>query len=235
MNRFVKGIILLSIAAFFAECLEFVVNMILARELGEHGMGLYMSILPTIFLIIVIASLELPISISKFIAESNQKLHESMLRHAFRMTAVFTAFSTAAASVALPFIPVFDTYHPFIKGIVIGLIPVVAFTSIARGYFMGVQQMGKIAVANVLKKSFKCFVCLSFFNGTLLKLIWPCSFRYLCWSQAMLWCSFTCIRSLFWRGGRFPAISTFIFAGKTCGNASWPYPSRQRDFVYFMR
>ena len=45
MNRFVKGIILLSIAAFFAECLEFVVNMILARELGEHGMGLYMSIL----------------------------------------------------------------------------------------------------------------------------------------------------------------------------------------------
>ncbi|QEY88308.1 Stage V sporulation protein B [Bacillus amyloliquefaciens] len=49
MNRFVKGIILLSIAAFFAECLEFVVNMILARELGEHGMGLYMSILPTIF------------------------------------------------------------------------------------------------------------------------------------------------------------------------------------------
>lgn len=58
MNRFVKGIILLSIAALFAECLEFVVNMILARELGEHGMGLYMSILPTIFLIIVIASLE---------------------------------------------------------------------------------------------------------------------------------------------------------------------------------
>lgn len=95
MNRFVKGIILLSIAAFFAECLEFVVNMILARELGEHGMGLYMSILPTIFLIIVIASLELPISISKFIAESNPKLHESMLRHAFRMTAIFTAFSTA--------------------------------------------------------------------------------------------------------------------------------------------
>ncbi|AWD12576.1 polysaccharide biosynthesis protein [Bacillus sp. JNUCC-22] len=164
MNRFVKGIILLSIAAFFAECLEFVVNMILARELGEHGMGLYMSILPTIFLIIVIASLELPISISKFIAESNRKLHESMLRHAFRMTAVFTAFSTAAASIALPFIPVFDTYHPFIKGIVIGLIPVVAFTSIARGYFMGVQQMGKIAVANVMKKIIQVLCLFIFFQ-----------------------------------------------------------------------
>ncbi len=39
MNRFVKGIILLSIAAFFAECLEFVVNMILARNLASMGWG----------------------------------------------------------------------------------------------------------------------------------------------------------------------------------------------------
>ena len=79
MNRFVKGIVLLSLAAFFAECLEFVINMILARELGEHGMGLYMSVLPSIFLVVVIASLELPVSISKFIAESNP---EAARKHA---------------------------------------------------------------------------------------------------------------------------------------------------------
>ncbi|MBD5021987.1 multidrug transporter MatE, partial [Xanthomonas citri pv. citri] len=75
-----------------------------------------------------------------------------------------TAFSTAAASIALPFIPVFDTYHPFIKGIVIGLIPVVAFTSIARGYFMGVQKMGKIAIANVLKKIIQLLCLFLFFQ-----------------------------------------------------------------------
>lgn len=164
MNRFVKGIVLLSLAAFFAECLEFVINMILARELGEHGMGLYMSVLPSIFLVVVIASLELPISISKFIAESNPKLHESMLKHAFRMTAVCTAFSTAAAAVILPFIPIFDSYHPFIRGLVIGMIPTVAFTSIARGYFMGVQQMGKIAMANALKKIFQLIGLFLFFQ-----------------------------------------------------------------------
>lgn len=165
MNRFVKGIVLLSLAAFFAECLEFVINMILARELGEHGMGLYMSVLPSIFLVVVIASLELPVSISKFIAESTPKLHESMLKHALRMTAVCTVFSTAAAVIILPFIPVFDSYHPLIRGLVIGMIPTVAFTSIARGYFMGVQQMGKIATANALKKSFSSSACFYFFNG----------------------------------------------------------------------
>ncbi|MBU8787155.1 MULTISPECIES: polysaccharide biosynthesis protein [Bacillus] len=164
MNRFVKGIILLSVAAFFAECLEFVINMILARELGEHGMGLYMSVLPSIFLVVVIASLELPVSISKFIAESNPKLHESMLKHAFRLTALCTAFSTAAAAVILPFIPIFDSYHPFIRGLVIGMIPTVAFTSIARGYFMGVQQMGKIATANALKKIFQLIGLFLFFQ-----------------------------------------------------------------------
>ncbi|MEC1262360.1 polysaccharide biosynthesis protein [Bacillus swezeyi] len=164
MNRFIKGIVLLSLAAFFAECLEFVINMILARELGEHGMGLYMSVLPSIFLVVVIASLELPVSISKFIAESNPKLHESMLKHALRMTAVCTAFSTVAAIIILPFIPVFDSYHPLIRGIVIGMIPTVAFTSIARGYFMGVQQMGKIAIANALKKIFQLIGLFLFFQ-----------------------------------------------------------------------
>ncbi|KAA6453096.1 polysaccharide biosynthesis protein [Bacillus swezeyi] len=164
MNRFIKGIVLLSLAAFFAECLEFVINMILARELGEHGMGLYMSVLPSIFLVVVIASLELPVSISKFIAESNPKLHESMLKHALRMTAVCTAFSTVAAIIILPFIPVFDSYHPLIRGIVIGMIPTVAFTSIARGYFMGVQQMGKIAMANALKKIFQLIGLFLFFQ-----------------------------------------------------------------------
>jgi O-antigen/teichoic acid export membrane protein len=32
------------------------------------------------------------------------------------------------------------------------LIPVISFTSVARGYFMGKQQMGKIAVSNFLRK-----------------------------------------------------------------------------------
>lgn len=65
--------------------------MILARELGEHGMGLYMSVLPSIFSC-GDCELELPVSISKFIAESTPKLHESMLKHALRMTAVCTVF-----------------------------------------------------------------------------------------------------------------------------------------------
>ena len=54
--------------------------MVLARELGEKGLGMYMSILPTVFLIVLLASFEMPISISKFIAEKDKRIHQSMLK-----------------------------------------------------------------------------------------------------------------------------------------------------------
>ncbi|MFD2213164.1 polysaccharide biosynthesis protein [Metabacillus endolithicus] len=152
MNTFVKGTLMLVIAAFFGECLEFYINMILARELGEEGMGLYMSILPIIFFIVIIASLELPISISKFVAEKHRETHYYMLKHTLLLTIIFTCIFVAAAVLTFPHLPFLNTYHPYVKWLFVILIPVVSFTSIARGYFMGVQHMGKIAFSNFLKK-----------------------------------------------------------------------------------
>ncbi|HZH62085.1 MAG TPA: polysaccharide biosynthesis protein [Metabacillus sp.] len=152
MNTFVKGTLLLVIAAFFGECLEFFINMILARELGEEGMGMYMSILPVIFFVVIIASLELPVSISKFIAEKQRETHFYMLKHTLILTIIFTCLFFVIAAIVLPYLPVFHGYHPYVKWLIILLIPVVSISSIARGYFMGVQHMGKIAISNFLKK-----------------------------------------------------------------------------------
>ena len=42
MNKtFIMGTLLLITAAFLGECLEFLINMLLARELGETGLGMY--------------------------------------------------------------------------------------------------------------------------------------------------------------------------------------------------
>ena len=126
--------------------------MVLARELGEQGLGLYMSILPTIFLIVLLASFELPISISKFIAEKDKKYHFSMLNHVIKLTVIFTAILLPAAIMIIPFISVFDQYHPYLRWGVIAFIPIVSFSSITRGFFMGKQQMGKIATYNFMRK-----------------------------------------------------------------------------------
>jgi O-antigen/teichoic acid export membrane protein len=153
MNTFFKGTILLISAAFIGEIVEFVVNMVLARELGEKGLGMYMSILPTVFLIVLLASFEMPVSISKFIAEKDKRIHQSMLSHVLKWTIIMTSILLAVLSIILPFIPVFDQYHPVFRWLVLILVPIVSFTSIARGYFMGKSQMGKIAISNFLRKA----------------------------------------------------------------------------------
>ncbi|KQL50668.1 multidrug transporter MatE [Heyndrickxia shackletonii] len=152
MRSFFKGIFVLAVVAFLGECIEFLVNMVLAKELGGVGMGLYMSILPLVFFVVVLASMELTVSISKYIAEKEEKYHASMLRHGIRFSAFFTIVLTIVTICVLPIIPVFNQYHPYIRLLVIILIPITSFSSIARGYFMGVQHMGKIAVANFTRK-----------------------------------------------------------------------------------
>ncbi len=153
MKSFLKGALLLIIAAFIGECIEFLVNIVLARELGEEGLGLYMSILPTIVFIVVLASIELPISISKFVAEKDEIFHRSMLMHALRFASICTIVFVGLALWILPMIPVFDRYHPLVPWLFILLIPIIAFSSVARGYFMGSQKMGRIAFANFLRRA----------------------------------------------------------------------------------
>jgi len=162
-----KGIFFLAASAFLGEGIEVLVNMILARELGSHGLGLYMSILPSIFLIVLLSSFELPVSISKFIAEREERFHRNILYHALTITIVFTSILFLVAAAVIPFIPVFNAYHPYVRWLVMILIPVIAFTSVARGYFMGMQQMGKIAISNFLRKIIQLgllFVLFRFFE-----------------------------------------------------------------------
>lgn len=167
MAIFYKGIFFLAASAFLGEGVEFLMNLILAKELGKHGLGLYMSIMPSIYLIVLLASFELPVSISKFIAEKEERFHRNILYHAVTITIIFTCILLLAGTVLIPLIPVFNGYHPLTKWLVIVLIPVISFTSVARGYFMGKHQMGKIAVANFLRKSVQLvllFVMFRLFN-----------------------------------------------------------------------
>jgi O-antigen/teichoic acid export membrane protein len=153
MAIFYKGILFLALSAFLGEGVEFLVNLILAKELGKHGLGLYMSILPSIYLLALLSSFELPVSISKFVAEKEDRFHRNILYHAITITIIFTSILLVVAMVLIPFISVFDGYHPYTRWLIILLVPVISFTSVARGYFMGRHHMGKIAIANFIRKS----------------------------------------------------------------------------------
>lgn len=164
MAIFYRGVLYLAISAFLGESIEFLVNMILARELGKHGLGLYMSILPSIFLIILLSSFELHVSISKLIAEKDKRYHRTILHHAIVIAIVFTSVLLLVASAILPLVPVFNGYHPYTRWFVLLLIPVITFTSVARGYFMGKHQMGKIAFSTFFRKIFQLIILFVLFR-----------------------------------------------------------------------
>lgn len=164
MNKFIRGTLILIVAAFLSECVEFLVNMQLARELKEEGMGLYMSVMPVLFLILILASLELPISVSKYIAEHKQETHFSLLKHALKLgvisTVVFVLLTAAAASIP----SALSRFPAHIHWLLFALIPIAAFSAVARGYFMGIQQMSKIAVSNLLRKIAQFLLLYFIFN-----------------------------------------------------------------------
>ncbi|WP_019392274.1 polysaccharide biosynthesis protein [Priestia filamentosa] len=153
MNSFLKSALILTLAAFLGELIEFLTNMVLARELGKEGMGMYMSVLPIVFLVVTIATIELPISISKFLAEHNQKEHRNMMKHATWFATGIIASVMAVWFLVITFIPFFNHYHPYIGWVVLVFIPIVSYSSILRGYFMGVDNMSAIAVSNFVRKS----------------------------------------------------------------------------------
>lgn len=164
MVTFYRGVLFLAASAFLGESIEFLVNMILVKELGKHGLGLYMSILPSIFLIVLLSSFELQVSISKFIAEKERRYHRSILHHALTIAIIFMSLLFLIAMATIPYVSVFDSYHPYTRWLVIILIPIISFTSVARGYFMGSHQMGKIALSNFLRKAFQLAVFIGIFR-----------------------------------------------------------------------
>ncbi|WHY01667.1 oligosaccharide flippase family protein [Neobacillus sp. DY30] len=164
MAIFYKGILFLALSAFLGEGVEFLVNLILAKELGKHGLGLYMSILPSIYLLVLLSSFELPVSISKFVAEKEEKFHRNILYHAITITIIFTCILLVFAMALIPFISVFNGYHPYTRWLIILLVPVISFTSVARGYFMGRHHMGKIAIANFIRKSIQLVLLFALFR-----------------------------------------------------------------------
>src|SRR5690625_715497 len=64
---------MLILAGMITRLLGFINRVVIARLIGEEGVGLYMMALPSLFLMITLTQIGLPIAISKRVAEANAK------------------------------------------------------------------------------------------------------------------------------------------------------------------
>ena len=161
MSKFLRGTIILLVAGLVTRVLGFINRIVIARFIGEEGVGLYMMAVPTFILAITITQIGLPVAISKNVAEA-----EAQAIHA-KIKKILVVSLATTITLSIIFTPaLFCIYRTTIcqdpvnrfKNIIMPLmaiapvVPVIAISSVLRGYFQGRQNMKPAALSQFLNR-----------------------------------------------------------------------------------
>lgn len=158
-QTFIQGTIILIIAGMITRLLGFVNRIVVARLMGEEGVGLYMMAMPSLFLIITLTQIGLPIAISKRVAEANAKNDQAKIKQILTISFLIIActsiiFTTCmiffAPIVANYFLTDERTLYPLIA--IAPVVPIIAISSVIKGYFQGMQNMKPQSFAIVIEQ-----------------------------------------------------------------------------------
>ncbi|KYD32852.1 MULTISPECIES: stage V sporulation protein B [Bacillaceae] len=159
MSKFLQGTMILIVAGLITRILGFVNRIVVARVIGEEGVGLYMMAMPTLVLAITITQMGLPVAISKLVAEAEavgdrQKV-KKILVVSLTITSILSVIFFPTMILLAPFLSrtLFTdprTYYPLIA--IAPVVPIIAVSSVLRGYFQGKQQMKPYAYSQLLEQ-----------------------------------------------------------------------------------
>ncbi|WP_110927063.1 stage V sporulation protein B [Bacillus massiliglaciei] len=159
MSKFLKGTLILLIASLITRVLGFINRIVVARFIGEEGVGLYMMALPTLFLVVNITQLGLPVAISKFVAEASARGDHRKVKK------ILVVSLTCTFSLSLIFTPAMILLAPTLSEYlftdnrviwplmaIAPIVPIIAVSSVIRGYFQGKQNMKPFAFSQVIEQ-----------------------------------------------------------------------------------
>jgi len=158
-QTFLKGALILMLAGMITRFLGFINRIVVARLIGEEGMGLYMMALPTLFLVITLTQLGLPVAISKRVAEANAVDNHEKIRRILVVSLLITSIASVILTVIMvsfaPFIATSlftdeRTIYPLLA--ISPIVPIVAIASVFRGYFQGKHNMKPQSYAQVIEQ-----------------------------------------------------------------------------------
>src|SRR5690625_1877069 len=150
---------MLIIAGMITRFLGFINRIVVARLMGEEGVGLYMMALPSLFLIITLTQIGLPIAISKRVAEANAFNDKYKIKQIITISIIIitctSIFFTLGMILAAPIIANYfltdhRTLYPLLA--ISPVIPVIAIASVIKGYFQGMQNMKPQSYAIVIEQ-----------------------------------------------------------------------------------
>ncbi|OMP67569.1 stage V sporulation protein B [Domibacillus epiphyticus] len=156
MSSFIKGTMWLAGAIFLVKILGFVNRMIIARLIGEEGVGLYMAVFPAFILTVTAVQFGLPVAVTRSIAAAE---NDQQRKHIFISSLFFTL---TLAAVFTPLLIVIAPYlaetlfqdrravYPLYA--IAPSVPIIAISSILRGYLHGKMNMKPAALSQLIEQ-----------------------------------------------------------------------------------
>jgi stage V sporulation protein B len=159
MSKFLRGTLILVLASLITRVLGFINRIVVARFIGEEGVGLFMMALPTLFLVVNITQLGLPVAISKYVAEADARGDEKKVKKilivslsiTFTLSMVFTPAMILLAPVLSETLFT-DSRVVWPLMAIAPIVPIIAISSVLRGYFQGKQNMKPFALSQVIEQ-----------------------------------------------------------------------------------
>ncbi|WP_085991804.1 stage V sporulation protein B [Oceanobacillus senegalensis] len=173
-QTFLKGALILIFAGMITRFLGFINRIVVARLMGEEGVGLYMMALPTLFLVMTLTQLGLPVAISKRVAEADAIGDQAKVKRILIVSLVITSITSILFTIIMvigaPFIATTlltdeRTLYPLIA--ISPIVPITAVSAVLRGYFQGKQNMKPQSFAQVIEQVVR-ITCVALFIKFLL-------------------------------------------------------------------
>ncbi len=159
MSKFLKGTFILLIAGLITRVLGFINRIVIARSIGEEGVGLYMMAFPTFILVVTLTQMGLPVAISKNIAEAEAKGNYSEIKKilvvslavTISLSLIFTPALLLLAPILINTLFTDDrVFYPLMA--IAPVVPIIAISSVLRGYFQGRQNMRPSAISQIIEQ-----------------------------------------------------------------------------------
>ena len=162
-NLFIKSTLILILSGFLTKILGFIIKVIYTRIIGEYGISLYTLATPTYSLLLTIATLSVPISISKLVSENKGRSIRILTSAAFLILSInfllillilltrdFIAANLLKEPLASPILLAFALTLPF-----------VSISSVLKGYFAGKQNMVPHATSNIIEQIIRLIIIIT--------------------------------------------------------------------------
>ncbi len=167
-QSFIYGAMILLFANFINRIVGFIYQILMIRLIGPEGVGLFNMVYPIYVLVLVAATMGIPLAIAKLVAEETAKNNFAgafrIFKVSFLLILCLSVFFTVVALAGAPYLKEHVFPNPKVYYCFLSLVPgiiIVSLCSAFRGYFQGLQQMTPTAVTQMTEQLIRVVAGLS--------------------------------------------------------------------------